>query len=65
MNTILINGTKLKNKILVDLEQEVINLKKNNKTPHLCVVQLGENPASNIYVKHKEKVAKQLGIEFT
>lgn len=34
------------------------------KPPKLCVIQVGDNPASNTYVKGKRKDAEEVGIEF-
>lgn len=65
MKTVLMDGIKLRNKFITLLKKEVIDLKKNNILPHLCVVQIGENPASNIYVNNKKRMAKKLGIDFT
>ena len=44
------------------------NLKKRisllNKKPCLCVVQIGNNAASNSYIKGKKKDCEEVGIEF-
>jgi methylenetetrahydrofolate dehydrogenase (NADP+)/methenyltetrahydrofolate cyclohydrolase len=38
---------------------------KNNKSPVLTAITVGENPASLLYVSVKEKKAKELGVEFS
>ena len=44
------------------------NLKKRisllNKKPCLCVIQIGNNAASNSYIKGKQKDCEEVGIEF-
>lgn len=39
--------------------------KTHNRTPHLCVVQVGDNPASTTYVKNKETACEYVGIRST
>lgn len=34
------------------------------RKPKLCVVQIGNDQASNVYVKNKEKVCNEVGIDF-
>mgnify|MGYP001191148539 FL=1 len=58
----IIDGKKLSEKILSEVKQEVIEIKKSGKTPVLSVILIGEYPPSQIYVKNKEKMAKQVGI---
>ena len=38
---------------------------KNNKSPVLTAITVGENPASLLYVSVKEKKAKELGVDFS
>ena len=56
----IINGRKIANQILVDLKKE-IKLKKIK--PCLAVILIGNNPASNLYVKLKQIAAKKVGIK--
>lgn len=65
METVLISGNKLKEKKLIELKQRVEALAKKNIKPHLVVVQVGADPASTIYINHKEKTALSLGMQFT
>lgn len=51
VSTILKN--RLKNKIA-----------ENNLTPSLVVIQVGDNKASNIYIRNKKKACEEVGITF-
>ncbi len=49
--------------IETELQNEVETFKKSQgRTPRLVVVLVGENPASQLYVKRKSEAAKRLGI---
>ena len=50
----IIDGKKLSEKILSEVKQEVIEIKKSGKTPVLSVILIGEYPPSQIYVKTKK-----------
>ena len=51
---------EVKNQIIAD----VSNLKKQGKSPKLAIVQVGNDPASNVYVNIKKKTANECGLEF-
>ena len=60
----IIDGKKLAAKLREDLKKKIIKLKSTfNSMPGLSVILIGENPASKIYVKNKEKFAKEIGID--
>ena len=60
---ILIDGKKTAAELREKLKLEVSELKsKYNKVPGLTVILVGEDPASKIYVKNKEKFAKEIGM---
>ena len=60
---ILIDGKKIAAELREELKVEVSELKsKYNKVPGLTVILVGEDPASKIYVKNKEKFAKEVGM---
>ncbi len=60
---ILIDGKKIAAELREELKKEVSELKsKYNKVPGLTVILVGEDPASKIYVKNKEKFAKEVGM---
>ncbi|MCA9308601.1 MAG: bifunctional 5,10-methylenetetrahydrofolate dehydrogenase/5,10-methenyltetrahydrofolate cyclohydrolase [Patescibacteria group bacterium] len=54
-----LNGTTLAEELYVNLRKRIASL---NKTPNLVVVLVGEDAASKIYVKNKQKKAIELGI---
>lgn len=56
-----LDGKKLKLEILEELKKEVENLKTK---PKLVVIQVGEDPASSVYVAQKEKMAQFIGYDF-
>lgn len=57
----IIDGREVASKIKEEIKNE-ISLLLNKLT--LCVVQVGDDEASNIYIKQKEKLANELGINF-
>lgn len=62
MTAKIIDGKKLSEKILSDAANEVKELSKKGITPGLAVVQVGHDPASDVYVKRKEIACKTAGI---
>ena len=62
--THIINGKEIANNIRNQLKEDIVQLKnKFESIPGLAVVQVGNNPASSVYVKAKAKNAKEVGIE--
>lgn len=59
---IIIDGKQTAENITEQLKLEV---SKMTKKPHLVVIQVGDNPASNIYVNLKHKKAETIGIKST
>ena len=57
----LLDGKIVKKQILEKLKQEVEKLERK---PGLVVIQVGEDPASKVYVGQKEKMAAAIGINF-
>lgn len=60
MNNI-IDGKKISN---IYLEEYKKQIDKMIKKPTLVVIQVGNNPASNIYVNNKKKLSEKAGINF-
>ena len=59
----IIDGKKTAAELREDLKKKVLELKSNyNAVPGLTVILVGEDPASKIYVKNKEKFAKEVGM---
>lgn len=56
----IIDGKSRANEILSDLTKEISDTKAKVK---LVVVQVGEDPASSVYVRNKERAAEKVGIE--
>lgn len=60
----IINGKEIAKKIRQKVAEDVAALKeKGGPTPKLVVVLVGEDPASQVYVRMKEKACKEAGIE--
>lgn len=58
----ILDGKAVSKKILDNLKVKVGNL---SKQPHLVVILVGNNPASQIYVKNKKLAAENIGIKST
>lgn len=58
----IMSGKLLSDELNEEMKREVIKLKEKNITPGLVVVLVGEDTASQTYVRNKEKRAKTLGI---
>jgi len=58
---ILLNGKKLSEKILINLKRIV---KKSNLKLTLAVIQVGENPVSQIFINQKKKACEKTGLNF-
>ena len=59
---IIIDGKKVASKIKENIAAEVKTLKqKTGKTPGLAVVLVGNDPASAVYVRNKNKTCENLG----
>ncbi|MBL1223794.1 bifunctional methylenetetrahydrofolate dehydrogenase/methenyltetrahydrofolate cyclohydrolase [Enterococcus sp. BWR-S5] len=58
----LINGRELADKMQEEMKQEVSQLAKEGIRPGLVVLLVGENPASQTYVKNKDLAAEKIGI---
>ena len=56
---IILDGKNLRDKIFENLKQRLNNM---SEKPTLAVILVGENPASQIYVRNKKKTAENLGI---
>lgn len=57
----LISGTQVSQEIRADIRKEVEELKAQGLVPGLAVVLVGEDPASQVYVRNKEKACHDLG----
>ncbi len=59
----IIDGKKTAAELREELKKKVAELRStHNAVPGLTVILVGEDPASKIYVKNKEKFAKEIGM---
>ncbi|MDF2588781.1 MAG: Methylenetetrahydrofolate dehydrogenase [Anaerocolumna sp.] len=58
----IIDGKKISNEIKDELKEKVIAFKENGKEITLAVVQVGNDPASSVYVGNKKKACEYIGI---
>jgi methylenetetrahydrofolate dehydrogenase (NADP+) / methenyltetrahydrofolate cyclohydrolase len=58
----IIDGKKLASEMRAEMAVEIKALKAKGVTPGLAVVLVGDNPASQVYVRMKEKACEELGI---
>ena len=59
----IIDGKKIAAELRQELKMKVAEIKsKFNSVPGLTVILVGDDPASKIYVKNKEKFAKEVGM---
>ncbi len=62
----IISGTELAKKLKNEMRMEVSALKeKYGRVPHLVVIMVGDDPASQSYVKGKSKACDEVGIQNT
>jgi len=61
---VIIDGKKLAKEIREDLKIKCDELKEKGITPKLAVVMVGDNKASQVYVRNKSKACDEVGIEF-
>lgn len=60
----IINGKELAGKIRSELKLEVENMKEKGIIPKLAVIMVGDNKASEVYVRNKSRACNEIGIEF-
>src|SRR5246500_5157599 len=62
MTARVLDGTKIRDEIFAELKAEIVRLGHEGIRPGLAAVLVGENPASQLYVKSKIAACEQLGI---
>jgi methylenetetrahydrofolate dehydrogenase (NADP+) / methenyltetrahydrofolate cyclohydrolase len=62
MTAQLIDGNALAARTRADVSRRVQALKARNITPGLAVILVGEDPASQVYVRHKVKDSEEAGL---
>jgi methylenetetrahydrofolate dehydrogenase (NADP+)/methenyltetrahydrofolate cyclohydrolase len=64
MTAKIIDGTAIGKKVRENVRQKVaIRVERGFRAPHLAVILVGDDPASHVYVGHKEKACHQVGIK--
>ncbi len=61
----VIDGKALGAELENSLKIRVSNIKKVHRPPHLVVIIVGDDPASKVYVRNKERACKRIGIDST
>ena len=59
-DTIILNGKELAQELNQTLAETI---KNSGVTPLLAVITVGDNPASQVYVRSKRKAAQDVGIQ--
>ncbi len=62
MTARVLDGTKIRDEIFAELKGEIARLAAEGIRPGLAAVLVGENPASQLYVKSKIAACEQLGL---
>ena len=62
MTARILDGTKIRDAVFADLSGEIARLGTVGVRPGLAAVLVGENPASQIYVKSKIAACEQIGL---
>lgn len=62
----IIDGRKVSAEIKLEISQKVAERKaQNKKIPHLAIILIGDDGASQTYVDHKVKACKEVGFHYT
>ncbi len=56
----IIDGKQIAKELRENIKKEI---EENNLTPGLAIIRVGENPASEIYVRNKMKACEKIGIK--
>ena len=59
----IIDGKAISEQLRDELKDEVAALSERGAKPCLAVIIVGEDPASKVYVRNKERACKQLGMD--
>lgn len=60
----IIDGKALAKSIREKLKEDVNQLKESGINPKLAVILVGNNPASEVYVRNKAKACEDIGVDF-
>lgn len=62
MTAEIMNGKELAYELRMEMKTEVTQIIKNGITPHLTVILVGDDPASQSYVNGKKRASAEIGI---
>lgn len=62
MSAQIINGKEIAESVRQEISKEVQQLREKNVVPGLAVILVGDNQASQTYVRHKQKACEDLGM---
>src|SRR5580765_3296013 len=62
MTARILDGIKIRDEVFTELRGEITRLASEGIRPGLAAVLVGENPASQLYVKSKIAASEQLGL---
>ena len=65
MSAVVVDGGMIGRNVLEDVEKRARKLLENGIVAHLAVVIVGEDPASHVYVRNKERACEKCGIRST
>ena len=60
----IIDGKNLAKEVRAGLKNKVEKLKENGILPNLAVILVGEDKASQIYVRNKSRACDEIGIKY-
>src|SRR5690625_6788172 len=62
MSATIIDGNEIAQRIRRDISKEVKKLRSDGITPHLSVILVGDDPASQSYVNGKKRASNEVNI---
>lgn len=62
MSAIIIDGTGMARQMLAEIKARVDLLTQQDRTPGLAMVLVGNDPASTVYVRSKERACREAGV---
>ena len=65
MGAVIVDGKAIALRIEKTISQGVTQLASEGVSPHLVVIIVGEDPASRVYVRNKQRACERCGIEST
>ncbi|MBO8159195.1 bifunctional 5,10-methylenetetrahydrofolate dehydrogenase/5,10-methenyltetrahydrofolate cyclohydrolase [Thermosyntropha sp.] len=57
-------GKIVREKLINEIREEVKNLRKQGKSPLLMTLEVGDNPASKVYLSSQRRTAEEVGINY-